>query len=162
MQSTEVFPSSSQRSSSVISNILSRFVKTRRGGLARLASVGVCVALTACASLNTPPEETVRQRAADRWKALLADDFPVAHSYSTPSFKAVVPASSFKSRISGPVQWLGAEVTKVQCAEATKCVAQVRIEYRPLMVRSTSGKFETYTEEIWLLEEGQWWIFQAL
>jgi len=123
-------------------------------------------ALTACAGLGSgSPENAVRGRATERWKALIDGDFTRAHGYSTAGFRAVVTADSFRTRFGSSVKWVGSEVVNVTCAEPTKCIAVIRLEYKPLMGGRSSGNMtnlDTHFEETWLLEEGQWWIFQSL
>jgi hypothetical protein len=126
-------------------------------------SVCASLALTACASLsNLPPQEQVRQRAAERWQALVAGEFGRAYVYNTPGFRAVVNADGYRGRFGGAVIWLGAEVVNVNCPETTKCVALVRIDFKPLLSRKISDKISTHVEETWLLEDSQWWFFQVI
>ena len=54
-----------------------------------------------------------------------------------------------------------AEITKVAC-EAEKCTSQVKLEVRPALVGLKVGTISTYLDEVWLLEDGQWWHYQEL
>lgn len=126
-------------------------------------SLCASIALTACAGLsNLPPQEQVRQRATERWQALVAGEMNRAYTYNTPGFRAVVSADGYRSRFGGAIIWLGAEAVDVNCPETTKCLAQVRIDFKPLLSRKISDKISTHVEETWLLEDGQWWFFQVL
>ena len=119
--------------------------------------------LVACAGLSgAAPEAHVRQRATERWQALVGGDFNRAHSFNTPGFRAVVDANGFRGRIGNAGSWIGAEVVDVNCPEKAKCVARVRIDFKPVLSRRFGDKISTHTDETWLLEEGQWWIFQAI
>lgn len=121
------------------------------------------VALAACASVGAgTPQAQISKRAAERWQALIALDFPRAYSYGTPSFRTVVPQDSYRIRFGAGVTWLGAEVVGVECPEATKCVAKLRIDYKPLLGRNTGDKYSSVVDETWLLEAGQWWIFESV
>ena len=125
----------------------------------------LCVALTlsACASLGGgKPEEQVRQRATERWQALVAGEFSRAYRYTTPGFRAVVSPDGYRNRFGGAVTWLGAEVIRVNCSEADKCIALARIDYKPVTGRQSTPKISTHVDETWLFEDGQWWFFQKI
>jgi len=119
--------------------------------------------LVACAAVPTgKPEDIVRQRATERWQALAAGDFAKAYAYSTPGFKAVVAADAFRLRF-GNASWYGAEVIKVDCPEPTQCTARVRIDMKYLLSNKPgNNKISTHVDEVWLLEDGQWWMFQKI
>jgi|SRR5450759_1006085 len=127
--------------------------------------LSLCAALTlaACANLGGGnPEAQVRQRATERWQALVAGEFSRAYSYNTPGFRAVVSADGYRNRIGGAITWLGAEVVGVNCPEADKCTARLRIDFKPLLSRPSAANVSTHVDETWLLENGEWWFFQAI
>ena len=95
-------------------------------GLLRCVPVLAALSLAACATVGTAPQDQVRQRANERWKALVAGEFSKAYNYKP------------------------------------KCTATVRIEYKPILGGSVDGNFDTHVDEVWLYEEGNWSIFQAL
>lgn len=129
----------------------------------RWAPMLACMAISACASLGTgAPEAQVRQRATERWKALLVNDFNTAYTYSTAGFKSAVTPDGFRSRVGTSVTWLGTEVVGVKCPEPAKCTATVRIDFKALMGGKSGDPFNTHIDETWLLENGKWWIFQAI
>jgi hypothetical protein len=134
---------------------------TRRTSL--WAALCLSLAVSACASLAPgKPEDQVRQRATERWQALVKGEFIRAYSYSTPGFKAVITADGFRNRFGGAVTWLGAEVVSVKCEEANKCVATIKLEFKPaLNVRKTEPMVNHF-DETWLLDQGQWWLFQKI
>jgi hypothetical protein len=122
-----------------------------------------CLTLAACASLSKqPPAEQVRQRATERWQALVTGDFSRAYGYNSPAFRAVVNPAGYRNRFGGALTWLGAEVIEVNCPEVSKCVAKLRIDFKPLLGRKSNDKMSTHVDETWLLEDGQWWMFQAI
>jgi len=124
------------------------------------ATLCAAFALTACASLGgNKPEEQVRLRANGRWQALVAGDFPRAYTYNTAAFRAVVTPEAFRTRFGSAVTWVGAEATEVNCTEPAKCIAKVRIDFKPILGGRPGEKISTYYDETWLLEEGKWWIF---
>lgn len=127
------------------------------------ASICATVTLAACSTMTPAnPEDQVKLRANARWKYMVAKEFDKAYPYSTPAFRQVVSPDSFRGRFGPAVVWVSAEVASVKCPEPEKCIANIRLEYTPLMMRSKGAVFNTYFEETWLLEDGQWWIFQNL
>ena len=120
------------------------------------------VVLVACAAVPaSKPEDQVRSRANERWKALVSGDYLKAYSYSTPGYQAVVKADAYKQRF-GAASWYGAEVVDVTCPEIDKCTARVRVDYNNVMSRKSLNKITTHIDETWLLEGGQWTIFQPI
>lgn len=126
------------------------------------ATLLASLTLSGCATVGGgTPQEQVSQRADERWKALVAGDFSRAYSYNTPGYRAVVTPESYRGRIGGAIKWVGAETVKVNCPEATTCIATVRLDYQPLL-GGIKGTFDTHIEETWLHEDGRWWIFQPI
>lgn len=129
------------------------------------AALPLCaaIALSACASLGgNDSEMQVRQRATERWQALVAGEFTRAYGYNTPSYRAVISADEFRNRNGGAVKREGSEVVAVKCPEATRCLATIRIDFRPLFGGRFGDKINTHIDETWLLEDGQWWVFQSI
>lgn len=120
--------------------------------------------LTACASLQpATPEQAVQQRAQARWQALLAGDIAKSYTYMAPSYRAVVDFERYSGRIGGAAKWLDAEVVRVHCESEEKCTARLKITAQPLMPATTKrSPISTGVDETWLLEDGQWWLYQKL
>lgn len=129
----------------------------------RLAPLLATLALVACAAVGTgTPQSQITKRATERWQALIASDFPRAYTYGTPSFRSIVPQENYRIRFGAGVTWLGAEVMGVECPEETKCIAKIRIDFKPLLGRNTNAKYSSQVDETWLLDNGQWWIFESV
>jgi cell division ATPase FtsA len=74
-----------------------------------------------------------------------------------------VSAATFKASFGNAVDTVSATVETVTCETLEKCVAQVKLEVKPLAVRAFASTIvTTYANETWLLEGGQWWLFQTL
>jgi hypothetical protein len=143
-------------SAGIGNSALSMAKSRRERGLAMLVSL----MLAACASAPVvPPEEIVRQRANERWAALVKRDFAKAYTYSTPAYRALVNTDAYRDRFSQG-NWSGGEVVKVACPEVAQCISTVRIEMKSLLFRKYGDNISTHYDEIWLLEEGQWWLQQ--
>jgi len=133
-------------------------IKTQRIALASLLSI----ALAGCANLQTKPEEAVAQRANTRWQALVKGDMDAAYKFSSPGFRAVIDVTGFKGRTGIAGKWLDAQVHKVDCDLPTRCRVVLRLEFITLIPGKSRAKMDTSIDETWLLEEGQWWIFQKI
>lgn len=105
------------------------------------------------------PDEVVRQRAQARWDALIAGEWDKAYSYMTPSYRAVVDRKRYPSQFGGGVGWLAAEVVKVNCDEQ-RCTVRMKLTYQPVQRGRPGSAASTGFDETWILEEGQWWMFQ--
>lgn len=119
--------------------------------------------LSACASAPpATPEEQIRQRAQERWQALIKGDFERAYTYLSPASRAVVPYERYRGSIGGAVVWKGAEVVDVRCETLEKCIAKVKVLTEPVIFRQRFGTIETHLDETWLLDKGQWWFLFKL
>ena len=120
------------------------------------------LALAGCASLTPKsPEEQVRERAEAHWKALVAGDFAGAYNYLVPSYRAIVKAPDYERRFGSAGRWTNAIVHSVDC-EAEACKVRLRITSQVLIPRFAAHikEVNTYVDETWVREDGQWWKFQ--
>ena len=128
--------------------------------------VSACVlsfALVGCASLRPAPEETVRKLATQRWQALLAGKFDQAYEFATPGFRKLRSVDFYRTNRSAvPVKWVSAEVMRVDC-ESARCKVTVKVISEPRVPGFRKlPSLESGIEEIWVQEDGQWWIFEKL
>ena len=127
-----------------------------------LAAALAATLLAGCASLGGgTPEQIVAQRAAGYWKARAAGDYVKAYSFSTPAYRKVNSAEKFRTQFGAGAAIHGGEAVKVDC-EAEKCAARIKISATPALLGLNLGTIATYLDEIWLLEDGQWWRHQDL
>ena len=123
-----------------------------------LLSTLVATLLGGCASLQQKPEDIVKQRAQERWTALLGGKFEQAYSYLTPAFRKAVPADHYQARFGNAGRWREAKVTKVECSSADTCEATIDVQLSVAMMRGQIVR--TDAKETWLLVDGEWWMFQ--
>ena len=130
----------------------------------KLAAACVLLTLAGCASFAPrTTEEQVKVRAQARQDALLKGDRERAYQYFTPGYRATVSAATYKATFGNAVDTVGATVESVKCDTLEKCVAQVKLEVKPVAIRAFASTIvTTYANETWLLEAGQWWLFQTL
>ena len=121
------------------------------------------LALGGCASVAPKsPEEQVTERAEAHWKALIAGDFAKAYGYLVPSYRAIVSSADYERRFGAAGRWTNAIVHSVEC-EAEACKARVRITSRLLIPQFATriNEVNSYVDETWVREDGQWWKFQS-
>lgn len=129
-----------------------------------LAAVAGALLASGCASLGSPSEsaeEAVLQRAQARWDALVDREWAAAYKFMTPAYRAIVPQRRYGNQFQGPVQWESAKAESAKCDEK-RCVVQVRIDFRALLPKHADKVTTTWAEEVWVLEDGQWYKFEPI
>lgn len=134
--------------------------KAARGGL--LACV-IAVGLTSCAmtGVKASAEDSVRERSAKRWEALIAGDFDSAYHYATPSFRKVQLRERYRNLFGNAARWTSAKVTSVVCNEDA-CDVRVSVEMKVYVGFTKGLPSYTVVNEKWVREEGKWWYFHKL
>lgn len=136
--------------------------RTKASLWVKASVVMLSLALSGCANLLPAPEETVRKLATQRWQALLAGKYDQAYEFATPAFRKLRSVDFYRTNRSAvPVKWVSAEVLRVDC-ETTRCVVRVKLISQPRIPTFSKHKLETGLEEVWLLEDGQWSMFEKL
>lgn len=131
---------------------------TRRIGALTLAFGAL--ALSGCASrAPSTPEQLVKQRASERWEALVASRWDKAYGFVSPAFRATMSEERYRERFVGIPKWKSADVRSVNC-EPEKCTAVIRIEAL-YGARAGMATLSTDVSEIWLHEEGQWYKYES-
>jgi uncharacterized protein YceK len=114
---------------------------------------------TVGAGLN-PAEEIVLERAQARLDALLERDWARAYPYLTPSYRAIVPRQRYGDQFQGPIKWESAKAQSAKCEEK-RCVVKIEIAARLLLQGHADRVTTSYSEEVWVLEDGQWFKFET-
>lgn len=137
---------------------------TRSALLAALSLVAAAAAATPAAAVALVPEAAVRQRADQRWEAMVDGKFENAYQYLSPGFRAVQSYKTYSSRFANTA-WTSGKAVRVECNdERDRCVATVRVESRAFMpgLQMNNGQgteLKTYIEENWIKQDGNWWLF---
>lgn len=129
----------------------------------RFLSLFLAAALVAgCAALApAKPEDVVRERAQARWNALLAGEWAKAYRYMAPSYRALVAENRYVNQFGGGVAWVDAKVIRVTCDDH-RCTARMEVAVRPTLRGRPGQTVTTGFDETWILEEGEWWMYQPL
>lgn len=110
------------------------------------------------ASANTPQGQ-IRQRSTEFWQARQRNDVAAAYSYTSPSYRKVHDQEFFRVHYAGIPVVASREIVDVQCdAALQRCILQNKYMVSPPMMGG--GMVPVYGKEIWLQEDGQWWIFR--
>jgi hypothetical protein len=119
--------------------------------------------LAGCAALSpAPPEVVVKQRAQERWAALIAGDWDKAYGYMAPSYRALVERKRFANQFGGGAAWEGVEVLSVTCGQEDRCTALIKISFRPILGVRRGEPMSTHFDETWIREDGHWWMYQKI
>lgn len=141
----------------------------RAPGFRRLATLatqalvlaGLAAVMTGCAIFKPePPEQKVTQRATAYWQARVAGKIDQAYPYLTPGYRSLHTLDQFWGAVGSGMGLKGAQVVRVAC-EAEKCKATIRLDVVPMIPGVASGIVSTHFEDTWLLENGQWWRYEA-
>ena len=130
--------------------------------LAGCAAPGAVSSSAPAAAVLTPAkaEDAVRVRAQQRWDWLVTGKYEDAYGYTTPAFRGLNTAQNYRNRFGTGASWTGARVQSVECATPERCTVQVAVDTR-VVARGFRDPITTSVVETWLLEEGQWWYYQA-
>jgi len=111
-----------------------------------LLLVGGCAAL-----VERHPEESLRQRVAERWSALIDGRLDEAYLFETPEYRKVYSYGHFRKGVhSGVGVWRKAEVEDIACKE-NKCVVTVRVYVRIVFGRGFgSTESSSPVKEHWI------------
>ena len=131
---------------------------TRRFGA--IAITLGALALAGCATFAPlTPEKIVEKRASEFWQARITGNFEKAYALSTPAYRQLKTADQFRLQFGAGVSVQAAEVASVVC-EPQRCTARVKLSAQPLLIVAKLGTIPVYIDDIWLLEDGQWWHYQ--
>jgi hypothetical protein len=109
-----------------------------------VAAVAVAV-LGGCAALDSrPPEEVLKERAQQRWDALVKSDFKAAYQYLSPGSRAVLTPEAYAAGLKTGF-WKAATVDRVICERPDVCEAVMTIEYE-----FRGARVKTPLKETWI------------
>ena len=113
-----------------------------------------------CASLEKePPEEAVARRALEWTDALMALDYELALTYTTPTYQSSPRSERFAADYSGASWWQGVDVVRVECDDVPnpeKCESRLSIK----LVRppATSWPIPITYDLVWLRSGSEWFV----
>lgn len=128
-----------------------------------LALLAAAVGLAACASPGQleKPEAIVKARAQERVNLLQAKDFTKAYDYLAPSFRALNSVDAYRSSFGGGASWVDPTVTKVECPDAERCIAEVHLGVLVVARGFGTKPLPTVLRETWVLQDGKWWFIKT-
>lgn len=115
-------------------------------------------ALTGCATFGAP-ESVVKSRASAYWKARVDGRPDKAYEFTSPAHRQLRSFEQYRVKFAG-LGAKSAEVASVTC-EAERCVARVKLEAAPGLAMLNLSTVEMYMDDVWVLEDGQWWHYEA-
>ena len=129
----------------------------------RLAVVSAGFWLAGCAapSSGLSPDQAVRPRAEQRIQAMVKGDLAALYELTAPSYRKLKSVDAFKSRFGTGATWAKADMAKVDC-EPERCTVDLIVEVKPLIRGRNVGTIAMPVQDVWLLEDGKWWLYQGL
>lgn len=129
----------------------------------KLAYVLASCVLVACATspVKSSPEESVKQRASQRANAFIKGDLESSYGLTAPSYRKLRDLEAYKRNLGSAAKWETAEIKSVTC-EPQRCRALLSVNVKPLIRGRFGDTITVQFEEIWLLEDGNWWLHQGL
>jgi len=119
----------------------------------KAAYVGVLVAVTGCAMLDSrPPEQVVKERSEARWNALISTDLKTAYDFYTPATRKTLRYEGFVLAYPQGF-WKSAKVDKVDCPKPDLCLVDITLETEPKKGLRLKGP----VRETWIREGNDWW-----
>lgn len=132
--------------------------------LPRLAvALATGLLLAGCGTLagGGSKEEIVRKRATQRVEAYVKGDYEGSYALTTPSYRKLRDAAAYRRSFGAGAAWQKAEVASVVCEEQ-RCKVGLKVSVKPLIQGMFNDTITVQFEETWLLEDGNWWLHQAL
>lgn len=115
----------------------------------------------ALTDLGKSAEQRVAERAAARWNAIIANQWPAAYQYATPGYRAANGVEAYQARIqNATIRRESVEVSGVECPQPDSCTATLVLHYKPLLPGYPS--MGTRITERWISEGGKWYIHLPL
>ena len=148
--------------------MMQRTTTTSALALALVAALAGCAAAPSAAPSAAPApaqatatghEAQIRARSAAFWEARQRNDVAASYQFTSPSYRKVNDQERFRVHYAGVPVVVGHEVVSITCDEPPqRCVLKQGLKVAPPM---TPGLVTTvYSDETWILEDGQWWVFR--
>ncbi len=115
--------------------------------------------LTACQKQDAAT--VVQQRAAERWKLLIADQPIKAYDYQTPGYRSIHTLDQYVAFVgTSKVKWKDVKVVRGQC-DAEICTVNLIVDATvPAVLAQTPHdlKLQSPIVERWIVSDGQWYF----
>ena len=121
------------------------------------------IAIGGCAAFKPKtPEQTVTERAQDRWDAMRADKFAKSYELTAPSYRAVKDEKTYRAGYGPSALWVNSRVSAVKCPSADLCKVMVEVGLKNTTPIRSPAVLTTNIEESWVREDGNWYYLPAL
>lgn len=133
---------------------------SRRLGLLLAAAL-----LSACAGLpgGEAPEQAVQRLAEERLKAHIAKDYAKMYSMAAPSYRKLKTQEWYGLRRAGlPAQPVAGKVLWVKCDTEARCEVRLELEHKVTMPLAPKAPLKGAYTDVWVREDGRWWMFETL
>jgi len=110
------------------------------------------VFLVSCTTKTIPAEE----RAIERWKALIAQDWEKAYTFATPNYRKTYSAKAFRNNYGSAVEWK--EVKLLSSKLTNDNITDVKLEVKYTFAEGGANLLlPSVIDERWQLINKTWW-----
>jgi hypothetical protein len=102
-------------------------------------------------------EQALRERAQERWNAVVDRDFSRAYAFEAPDYRAAHTAKEYARKFGGAVEWHLATVKSVRYDSQDKAMVEVALEVSFPLGMGDEARTEVSLDDTWVFVEGQWW-----
>ena len=92
---------------------------------------------------------------------MMKGDLAGIYELTPPSYRRLRTVDAFKKGFGTGGPWTKADLSKVSC-EPERCTVDTVVEVKPLIKGRNVGTIAVSVQDIWLLEDGKWWLYQGL
>jgi len=110
------------------------------------------------AAVSANREQVVKQRATERWAALIKRDYAAAYQFEAPAFRAAYTLQQYQEGFGEDVVWEKVEVDRMLFEGDDVTLVYLKMQYRAAKhVAEWAPSMPTYLTEKWIRSDNQWW-----
>jgi len=102
-------------------------------------------------------ERRLRERAQERWNAIVERDFAKAYEYETPEYRRAHTAERYAAQFGRAVKWHMATVGSVRYDSPQDAEVTVAVETSFPLGAGQSARTTVDVKDKWRLIDGEWW-----
>lgn len=113
---------------------------------------------------TAPDESKLQPRVLSRWKAMKAHDLSQVYEYFSPTYRKLFSLNQYSNSVGTTVEWVSIKVNKIQVKDSRAEVTLI-VDFRlhlplgaGLDFGDETGKISKIENEVWLWDNGEWWI----
>jgi len=103
-------------------------------------------------------EQVIKQRALERWDALIKRDYTVAYSFEHPAYRAAYSLEQYRKEFGEDIAWDKVEINQLVFEGNEVATVFLKVWYRSLQPDwARTSQIGGNISEKWIWEDNQWW-----